>query len=280
LTPSLTHVISDDDRRIVVDVTSTDSHLFVLRNPSQQHIQVYDTMTFKQQGTLQVKNLSDDTSASGLITCLTYKCVYVSDTRKDIVYKIDLSCNNQVFSWHVDRIPLGLSINTDCNLLVACCWAIKIQEYTTSGSLVREICLELNDVKLSPWHAIQLTSNQFVVSCWNETNDEYDVVEVDTKGRNFVSYTKQLQSTTHCKFNVPRRLSLGKNNDSILVADYENDRIVILNRSLNCAHELNMMSEDDGFKLPTCIYFDESHNRLFVGEFDGQCRVFVLDDVI
>jgi hypothetical protein len=50
-----------DDRRPVVGVTSIDPHLFVLRDPSQQKIQVYDLKSFKQQQTIQLIGLSDDT---------------------------------------------------------------------------------------------------------------------------------------------------------------------------------------------------------------------------
>jgi hypothetical protein len=150
----LTQVISDDDRQ-VRDVTSIDSRLFVLRCPSQQQIQVYDTKTFKQQRALQVKLLSHD--SSGLTSCVTNNCVYVSDpgplfSDKNTVYKVELSRNNQVFSWCVDSWPQGLSINTACNLLVACFEANKIVEYTTSGSLVREICLKSNDVEFMQYN--------------------------------------------------------------------------------------------------------------------------------
>jgi DNA-binding beta-propeller fold protein YncE len=246
-------------------VTSIDSRLFVLRSPTRQQIQVYDTKTFKRQRSLRVEDFSDETGASGLTSCVTNNCVYVSDCDKDIVYKVELSGNNQVFSWHVDGGPCGLSINTACNLLVACGDANKIVEYTTSGSLVREICLKSNDVEY-PLHVIHLSSDQFVVSCWIETNNVFDVVEVDTKGRVVVSYKNHLQSTTKHEFNIPRGLSVDKNNEFILVADYFNSRIVILNRSSNCcARELRVMSVDGSPKLPSCLYFDTSQNRLFVG---------------
>jgi hypothetical protein len=97
-----------------------------------------------------------------------------------------------------------------------------------------------------------------------------DVVEVDTKRRQVVvSYTNQLKSTTQHKFKWPRHLSVDKNNEFILVADTNNNRIVILNRSLKCdARELNvMMSVDGGLQRPSCLYFNSSQNRLFVGEF-------------
>jgi 6-phosphogluconolactonase (cycloisomerase 2 family) len=185
------------------------------------------------------------------------------------------------------QCPCGLSINCACNLIVACYSDSKIQEYnTTSGSLVREISLKLNDVVLRPFHAIQLLSNdQFVVSCCNVTSQpwSYDVVEVDTKRRQVVvSYTNQLKSTTQHEFSWPRHLSVDKNNEFILVADTDNNRIVILNRSLKCdARELNvMMSVDGGLQRPSCLYFNSSQNRLFVGEWSGQCRVLVFDNVI
>jgi NHL repeat len=279
-TPAFTQVISDD-RSTVVAVTSIDSRLFVLRKPSQQQIQVYDTKTFKQQRALQVKDLSDDTLHSGLTSCVTNDCVYVSDPDTNTVYKVELSGNNQVFSWRVDGRPCGLSMNSACDLLVAFHLANKIVEYTTSGSLVRDICLKSNDVELRPIHAIQLTSDQFVVSYWNETNKMHDVVEVDTKGRVVVSYTNQLQSTIQQKFCLPRCLSVDKNNEFILVADCLNHRIVIASSSLNCcARELNVKSVDGGVQYPSCLYFDTSLNRLFVGEGGGQCRVLMLDNVI
>jgi DNA-binding beta-propeller fold protein YncE len=279
--PTLTQVISDDVRE-VVDVSSIDSRLFVLREPSQQQIQVYDTNTFNQQRALQVKHLSDDTTHSGLTSCVTNNCAYVSDFDKNTVHKVELSGNNQVLSWHVDSGPRGLSINPANNLLVTCYFTTKIVEYTTSGSLVREICLKSSDVELWPMHAIQLAGDQFVLGCWNVTSKVYDVVEVDTEGRVIVSYTNQLQSTTQHKFNWPNRLSVYKN-EFILVADEDSNRIVILNRSLDCcARELDVLSVDSGLRSPICLYFDTSQNRLFVGEchWGGQRRVLIFDNVM
>jgi hypothetical protein len=264
-------------------VTSIDSRLFVLRNKSRQQIQVYDTKSFKQQQIIQVDGLSDDTSISGLTSCVTNNCLYTSDHYQHTVYKVELSANYKVSKWNVASGPGGLSINTACNLIVACygCPAIgKIQEYTTSGSLVREISLQSNDgVMLRPVHAIQLTSDQYVVICRNETNEVYDVVEFDTKGRIVVSYRNQLKSTTQHEFNWPRRSSVDKNNEFIFVADRDNNRIVILDRSLkSCARELNVTSVDVGLQEPSCLYFSVSQNRLFVGELSS--RVLMFDNVI
>jgi DNA-binding beta-propeller fold protein YncE len=141
-----------------------------------------------------------------------------------------------------------------------------------------------NDVELLPWHAVQLTGNHVVVSCVNVTNSKsHDVVEVDSKGRQVViSYTNQLESTTQQEFNWPCHLSVDKNNEYMLVADTSNNTIVVLSRSSKCCvRELNvMMSADGGLQRPSRLYFNESQNRLFVGECEGQCRVLVFDNVI
>lgn len=198
----------------------------------------------------------------------------------DTVYKVELSGNNHVFSWRVDSSPHGLSVSTACNLLVACFGAYKIQEYTVSGSLIREILLKSNDAMFRPIHAIQVASDQFVVSCLNVTNKVDDVIEVDTKGRVVVSYINHLKTTTEQKFNVPRRLSVDKN-DCIIVTDTWKNRILTLNRSSNCcARELSVKSVDGGLQQPSCLYFDVPHNRLFVGESLGHCRILMFDNVV
>jgi DNA-binding beta-propeller fold protein YncE len=280
--------IIDDDNRGVAGVTSIDSRLFVLReDSSRQQIQVYDTESLKQQETIHIDGLSDYTSRSGLTSCVTNSCLYVSDYIQATVYKVELSANNKVSKWSVGLSPRGMSVNTACNLIVACRWAYSIQEYDTkSGSLLREVNLKLNDVELRPEHAIQLISGQFVVSCWNATNEVHDVVEVDTEGNIFtkeriVSYRNQLKSTSQHEFSDPHHLSVDKNNEFILVADTDNNRIVILDRSFkSCARELNATSVDGGLQSPRCLYFNVSQNRLFVGERSGQCRVLMFDNVI
>jgi hypothetical protein len=56
---------------------------------------------------------------------------------------------------------------------------------------------------------------------------------------------------------------------------------VILSRSLNCCgREFNVTSVDGGLQKPSCLHFNESQGRLFVGERGGQRRVLVFDNVI
>ena len=261
--PQLTHVVQFDGRRRVDGLTSVDSRrLFVLRSSSEQQIEVYDTTTFKLQQTLNVVGLSNH-PYNGLTSCVINNCLYVSDSLNATVYKIELTGHNEVSKWRVDGMPTGLSINAACNLLVTCFGDKKLLEYTPSGSLVREIRLQLTS---DSWHAIQLTSDQFVVCTW----DDDDVVDANSQGRVVVSYTNQLQSTTRHQFSQPRHLAVDKNNECIFVADY---RIVMLSRSLKCAREFN--ASVDGRRLPPqCLYLNQSNSRLYVGSYEGLIFVF------
>jgi NHL repeat len=271
----LTHVISADGDGDVVGVTSVDDRLFVLRSPSQQSIQVYDLKTFApQQHKLKVKGLSDH-SYNRLTKCVVNKCLYVSDCQNSTVYEVQLTVDHKTSKWLVGCRPYNLSINTACNLLVACFDDSKIEEYTTGGSLVREIFLNSDDGKsLNPLHVIQLTSGQFIVSCYD------DVVELDANGQVLVSYTNQLQSATQQNFSWPFHLTVDENNGCILVADNYNHRVVILSRSFNfCARELKMVSVDSGLQYPSCLHFNESQDRLFVGEGRGHRRILVFDNI-
>jgi hypothetical protein len=112
----------------------------------------------------------------------------------------------------------------------------------------------------------------------------YDVVESDANGQVVVSYTKQLQSTTQQNFTGSCHLAVNKSNECILVADKWNNIIVKFSRSLKClAHEFNVMSVVGRLEHPSCFHFNESQDRLFVGEdsgLKGQRRVLVLDNVI
>jgi DNA-binding beta-propeller fold protein YncE len=120
-------------------------------------------------------------------------------------------------------------------------------------------------------HAIQLTSDQFVVCTYD------DVVEVNSRGQVVVSYKNQLQSTTRHQFNNPYHLAVDKNNECIFVADYGNDRIVMLSRSLKCAREFKASVDGSRLQSPHRLHLNQSNSRLYVVEYVDGGRIFVFD---
>ena len=153
-------------------------------------------------------------------------------------------------------------MNKERNLVVACDGANKIEEYTTNGVLVREICLKA-DVS-SPWHALQLSSGHYVVSR-DTSPGVVSVVGVD--GQVVRSYKGRM--------NHPRRLVVTRKDD-ILAADASNNRILSINSSLSSAQELTL-SADGRIHRPRGLYLDESRGRLYVGEHSSVPSLLVFD---
>jgi len=267
-TPTLTHVIASQGGGSVSAVTSLGDDVFVVRQNSQQQVEVYDAETLTLQRHIAVHGLG---WSNGLVACPNNNCLYASDWTNDNIHRVELSGINAVKKWSVARSPAGLSVNIAHNLVVTCLGAKKLQEYTTHGSLVREICLQSGVT--AAWHAIQLSTGDYVVSQYTSPG-VVSVVGVD--GQVIHSYG-QSQTSDVGQMKYPTSLAVTKNDD-ILVADQLNNRILSINRSTGCVQEL-ALSVDDGIQVPLGLCLDESRGRLYVGECGGQYRVLVYGGV-
>jgi len=265
--PTLTHVIRSQLRDGVFAVTSLDDDVFVVRHKSRQ-VEVYDAVTFTFQRLITVHGVGS--SLEGLAACRNNNCLYLSDWDHN-VHRAELSGSNAVKKWSVACTPAGLSVNKAHNLVVTCYGANKLQEYTTHGNFVREICLQAGVT--SPCHAIQLSTGDYVVSDLKSPG-VVSVVGVD--GQVVHSYGQSQTSDVGQMMN-PSSLAVTKNDD-ILVADSHNNRILSINRSTGCVEEL-ALSVDGGIQCPRGLCLDESRGRLYVGEYGGQRRVLVFDGV-
>jgi len=253
----------------VVAMTSLGDDVFVLRWSGSQ-VEVYDARTFALQCHIRIPGLGSP--SYGLAASIHNDCLYASDCSNRRIHRVDLSDSSAVKQWSVASRPRGLSVNKEHNVVVACQGAHKLQEYTTHGTLVREISLQQVGVS-SPFHAVQLSTGDYVVSR-NTSPGAVSVVGID--GQVVHSYG-QSQASNVGPMSYPTSLAVTKNDD-ILVADRSNNRILSLDSSLSSAHEL-VLPVDNGIQMPCCLFLDELRKRLYVGEIDGECRVLVFDNV-
>ena len=247
-------------------VTSLGDDVFVARHYSHQ-VEVYDAVTLTSHRRLTVPGVRAWTS--GLAACSNNNCLYASDYSQDRVHRVELSGSNAM-KWSVARGPRGLSVNSEHNLIVACCDANKLQEYTTHGSLVREICLQASATP--PFHAIQLSTGDYVVSQWTSPG-VVSVVGVD--GQVVRSY-RESQTSDVGQIKISSSLAVTKH--GILVADGGNNKILLTNSLLSSIREL-ALSVDGGMHWPRGLCLDESRGRLYVGEYRGGHRILVFDGV-
>jgi len=284
--PTLKNEIPSDGRK-VVGLAVINDKLFVLRHPSEEKIQVYDTEQFSELEAVHVVCLKDDDWPwyNTLTACRENNCLFVCDRSK--VYKVDLSKSPvDVMKWRVVGGPTGLSVNDACNVLVTCCSANEIREYEQTQSqfkLVRTIKLPESEVT-SPFHAVQLTDSRFIVSHWGPVNDVSIITtnKQNELGQVTASYIN-IKSTT--RVYIPMYVTVV--NDLFLLADENNDRLVVLDNSSDDTKALKRaqililpINNNNGGPLrgPRCLYFDESCSRLYVGEY-GEKRVLIFDDV-
>jgi len=260
--PTVTHVIPKG--KPVVGVTSLGDDVFVVS--WSQQIEVYNAATFAVQRCITVPGLGS--WAHGLAVCSVNNCLYASDFDNSSVHRVELSGSNAVMKWSVARQPAGLTVNRAQNLLVVSYGESKLQEFTTRGALLQNIQLQ-SDAAGHPWHAVDMANGQFVVSY----REMHDVCLVDRKGAVVRSYRGQTCSQM-MKMKYPAGLAVDKHG-SILVANEGNNRLLVLNSSLTSAHEMSV-SVDGGLRSPRSLWYDKSHGRLYIGEWDGG-RVIVVD---
>ena len=171
--------------------------------------------------------------------------------------------------WSVASRPAGLSVNKEHNVVVACYGADKLQEYTTHGTLVREMSLQ--QVGLTdPWHALQLSTGDYVVS-HSTSPGAVSVVGVDG---NVVCRYHPTQTSNIGQMQDPGSLAVTKNGD-VLVADDDNERIVSVDSSLRYAQVL-ALPVDVVIAYPCSLCLDESRGRLYVSE-HGKDRLLVFE---
>jgi len=257
--PTLSRVMSGGEGGGVVAVTSLGDDVFVLRHNSRRRVEVYDAVscTFQRHITVHGPDrpFGFAYNGCGLAVCARYKCLYVSaDDWDTCIYRAELTGSNAVMKWSVASSPAGLSVNRAHNVVVACWCENKLQEYTTHGSLVREICLQAGVTW--PFHAVQLSIGDYVVSQWTSPG-VVSVVGVDGQVRH--SYG-QSQTSDVGQMKYARGLAVTKNDD-IIVADMNNNRILSMNSSLSCVQEL-ALPVDGGIKQPRGLCLDESRGRL------------------
>jgi len=261
--PTVTHIIPKGQQ--VYGVTSLGDDVFVVLRYSQQKIGVYDANTFTLQRYIAVPGLGD--FPLGLAACPHNNCLYASDS-DDNIHRVDLSGSNALMKWSVASVPRGLSVNSEHNLLVVSGGKRKLQIFTTHGILLQDIQLQVN--MEHPFHAVQLSTGQFLVS--HSVSLEC-VCLVGVDGAVVRSYGREKGSQL-TQMHHPTGLVVDRKG-RVLVADCWNNRLLVIDQSLSSAHEMSVRV-DEGLKRPFRLWYDQSRRRLYIGELSGG-RVIVID---
>jgi len=258
----VTHVIPGGAD--VSGVTSLGDDVFVVRRYRSQQVEVYDAVTFTLQRRLRVPGLG---TSFGLAACASNKCLYASDYDNNRVHRVKLTGSNAVMKWSVGRFPRGLTVNIAKNVVVVLEDERKLQKFTTHGTLLQTIQLQ-PDIEY-PTQVVELTSGQFVIS---HGGRHHRVCLLDVQGA-VVQSCGSTPGSDLMKMSSPGGLTVDKHGN-ILVADMNNSRLLVLDRSLTSAHEMSV-SVDGGLQGPYSLWYDKSRGCLYIGESYGG-RVIII----
>ena len=151
--------------------------------------------------------------------------LYVSEQGLSYVHNVNLYGRHEARHWNATGQAANLSMTPSGNILVSHLSTNSIVEHTPNGIVVREICLGIG--KIAPSHAVQLRSGLYVVC--DIMGEQHRVVKLDKSGQVIKEYkvASKLEKKT---WKSPRYL-LKDEQDNILVADQDNDRILWMSPS-------------------------------------------------
>jgi hypothetical protein len=221
---------------------------------SQSVIEVYDVATFNHRRNVSIPGLC---CVADLATCPQNDVVYVIDACDDELYAIN---KHGVVVFNRNRMdgPYGLSVNSQCNVIVTYTILQMLREFTPRGELIREITLQ-SDMKY-PWQAIQLDNDRYAVVHGRHDISFHRVCIVNRNGTLIESYGGD-QGSGVGQLNEPRRMLIF--GGSMIVAEYGNKRLQLFNVS-PLQHTRELISTYSEDLLPFRMAISEDGTRLFV----------------
>lgn len=188
-------------------------------------------------------------------------CLYVTDSHKKCVWKIQETSGNEVVMWlkNVSSQQFTLSVTSDDQVLLATGGTVgtplpRLELYTPDARLARSIPLPGHI--FSPVHAVVTSSGNFVViyGWWN--SKRWGICELNSEGqtvRQFIATDDSQQ------LNWPWHLALDED-DRIFVADYENNRVILLDSDLSWV-KIVLRQDTDGLTEPWRLLLLCSRNQ-------------------
>ena len=248
-------------------VTSVDDKLFVLLLRYTDQVAVYSINDYRLLCHLHLPGLKPN-NRNDLTSCVHRKCLYVSDNCSRCIHRHDLATSGTSQRTVPDATPIGLSVMPSYNLLVTCQWPNKLVELNAeNGECVREMALH-SDIE-HPWHSVQLTTGQYVVS-----HGMYDslhrvcIIDSDGRLRNYYGFGR---GSDFSKLTMPFHVAVDKDSQFIFVADCFNERVTLLRPTLEFVRYTRRE-----ISRPCRLFLDHATRRLYVGQSSGNVVVIQL----
>jgi len=246
-----------------------DKKLYVLRKRQSDQLYVYDTKDkdYKLLYTFTIPGLAP-VSFNDITPCAKESCIFVSDFAGKCIHKIEQVGDEGKASKFVDvpYEPKGLSITPEGHLLVTCNPNRLVEYNVKTGEKLADVELHLQINW--PKHAVKRADGQYVV-CHAEQHGLSRVCRVGADGY-YRHCFGGLEGAGKDQLNCPCHVALREDNH-VIVADNDNNRLVLLNGSLEYVDTIV-----EKFTEPHRVLYDVQTKHLYVGECtdNGSVKVF------
>jgi len=241
-------------------VTSLDNRVYVLRrNKSWEQIEVYDGESYQFLHGLTVPGLSG-MAAVDIVACCYNRCAYIANNVYNFVHRVTLP-EATVTQWCVNDRPSSLSLTQTHGVLVLCHSAVcKIKEFSSDGQLLHVLTLPRHVIK--PWHAIKLSSGQFIVCHGGIDEEIHRICLIGANGRVVKSYGGPKGSGSQ-QMNVPAHMAVDRH-EFVFVVDLNNRRVLLLSLQLTYVREVVSSAQFTG--KPLTVHLDTNRRHLYVDD--------------
>ena len=247
-------LVAVDGGRTIKGVALLGNLLYVLRHKSSEQIEVYDKDCYRLERCFTVQGLD---YPADIAFCAHYRCGYICDSANSCIHRLALP-RADVTQWPVNEYPASLSVTDKHSVLVTCCEARIIKEFTADGELIRE--LQLPESVTSPEHTIRLSSGQFIVCHGGFGDPIHRVCLIGRDGQVVRSYGEPKGSGSQ-QMDSPTHLAVDRKG-YVFVADLQNCRVLLLSPSLAYIREI--VSRDQLKGRPERLCLDDNKTCLYV----------------
>lgn len=234
-------------------ITKLSNIIYVLFKPTI--IQLFtDENPFILQSEINIAEIEDPYD---ILSSEKEQCLYISDYGYKCVWKM-MTTDHRVIKWleGIEDVST-LSISNDGLVLISrCIEPCSLETYSPDASLVHRIILPDNYINLM--RAVMTSKGTFVIAhqMWTESDDScrWEISEVNQDGQIINRYPNEL--------NEPYYLSLDSD-DRVFVADYQTDRVIMLDSNLKWRRIL-LNREEDGISFPHSLFYDRIKNEILI----------------
>ena len=268
----------------ITGVTSLGDRIYVVCKRSNVIAVFTSHQPFRRLQDIVVHGLLDpfDITAS-----VNNGCLYVPDPGSLSVWRINVD-SGAVAQWLTGLAAWSVSVTFDDRVVVlvvvdiqlvrgrGCFWTWRHEVHVYRADALMEAVVKLSPDITLPHSVIMTTRKTFIVSHGYRPHEMHRVCEVDMTGRVLKSFGSTPGNDVG-QLNAPLRVSLD-DEERVIVADCDNDRVLLLNKQLTSPHVLVTWSpqSDDDVRRPERLHYDSHTGRLLVGLRSGHVDVYKL----